>query len=528
MLSFVCSTRLFSQEIIWQKNFGGSDTDWCNEIITTQEGNLLAIGYSYSPASGNREAISKGFSDGWLVKINQATGAKILDKAYGGKYSETLMHIAENSDGMYYLGGESAAPKDGDKTEDSRGNDDYWILKLDQQLNVVWNKVYGGNDIDRINCIKATDDGGCLVGGFSYSYVSGDKTEDSRGQSDIWILKLNKNGDLEWQKTFGSTGLDNLSNIIKAVDGGYIICGTVASSAGGDLGTKRLNGLGEYWVIHISNQGNIIWQKTYGGDNGDNAPRIVQTQDNNYFIAGTSTSKATGDKAEAFSSFDGVWALKIDINGNILWQKNYEGNSSDFLDALICTSDGGFGLGISTYSSIGYDKTEANQGNNERDYWFIKLDNDGNVIWDKTIGGDDLENVTSLTQTNDGNFVIAGWSDSSASGNKTENTYGGRDYFVVKVKNSEKPEQQESSAVIYYPTFFTPNNDNINDFWKIDGTFKQAYIFNRYGKLLKVLNMNNKTWDGTCNGVMQPSDDYWVKIVNENDSIIKTHFTLKR
>ncbi len=159
----------------------------------------------------------------------------------GGSGSEALFSIVQTSDGGYILGGYSHSNISGDKTENSNGATDYWIVKTDARANIQWQNTIGGSGYDYLTSIDQTSDGGYILGGYSSSNISADKTENSIGNSDYWIVKTDSLGVIQWQNTIGGSELDVLSSIAQTSDGGYILGGYSNSDISGDK-TENSNG----------------------------------------------------------------------------------------------------------------------------------------------------------------------------------------------------------------------------------------------------------------------------------------------
>jgi hypothetical protein len=427
-----CSTRMSSQTIQWENTIGGNDTEWVDFIELSKDQNYILGGYSYSNISGDKNENSRGLSDYWFIKIDDTSGNLLWQKTIGGNSIDHLTSAKETTDGGYILGGSSSSGISGEKTQNSRGNDDYWVVKLDENRNIIWDKTYGGTGVDRLTSIIQTTDGGYLIGGSSDSDISAEKTDNSRGNIDIWIIKIDQSGDIMWQKTFGGSNSDWVQSLIETPDGGYILAGSSHSNISGEK-SENSRGLGDFWVLKIDNSGTIIWQKTIGGNNGDYAKSIIATSDGNYIIGGDSSSNISGDKTEkTVNNSTDVWLLKINDLGQILWQKNIGAESTEAFADIRMTSDNGFILGIMSYSGISGYKTEASKG--DRDYWTVKLDSTGKFEWDKTVGGDSSDQTQSIVQAKDGGYVTVGWSMSNISGDKTENKSGRQDFWVVKLQ----------------------------------------------------------------------------------------------
>lgn len=378
-----------------------------------------------------------------IAKVCSQAPTLSSNRLIGGSNLEQLSICIETSDGGYFLGGNSLSNISGDKTENSFNNSqDYWVLKLDAQFNIVWQRTLGGNFVDSdfqqefFRDGIQTQDGGFLIGGYSGSPISGNKTAAAKGEFDYWIIKLNSQGSVEWQNSYGGTGNDTLSSLMETSDGNYILGGTSNSNISGDK-TENSKGGNDCWIIKINSTGGIIWQKTIGGSDSDGVSSILQTTDGGFIVGANSSSSISGDKTENSFGFIDYWIFKIDANGIILWQKTIGGNQSDGIMSLLLLQDDTIIVAGNSDSSISGLKTEASRGS--FDYWILKLDSIGTIIWQKTMGGnnsDRIFNKKSIIQDLEGNFYITGSSDSNISGEKTENSRGLSDAWVLKLSAS--------------------------------------------------------------------------------------------
>jgi hypothetical protein len=191
------------------------------------------------------------------------------------------------------------------------------ILKLDSDGAVTWQKTYGGTDGEFAYSIRQTTDGGYIVSGYTHSFGAGGR--------DIWILKLDSAGAVTWQKTYGGTNIDEfLGNIQQTSDGGYIIPGFTLSFGGPDA-----------WILKLDSIGAVTWQKTYGGSYTEKARSIRQTADGGYIVLGYTFSPSTGVHSD-------LWILKLDSVGVVTWQKTYGGAGNEFPRSIQLTTDGGY------------------------------------------------------------------------------------------------------------------------------------------------------------------------------------------
>jgi len=437
---FVTLTHtLKSQTILWQKVIGGSSTDKISAAIIDNEGNILIAGTS------------------------------------GSDISEF-------------------------KSEDNLGNVDFWIVKMDQEANIIWENTIGGNAEDFAYCVQQTLDGGYIVGGYSFSDNSFDKTSDAFGEQDYWVVKLDYDGNVEWDKSFGGYDEDLLFDIEVTSDGGYILMGESGSDDNGNKTLERCFSAiswPDYWFLKLDAEGEIVWQNMVGGITNDWGREIVNTSDGNYIIAGRTDADIDCEKtADNLGAID-YYLTKIDPDGNYIWQKEYGGDNNDFLEGIIPTSDNGFLLVGYSGSDISDSKTEGNIGNTGyMDYWVIKLDHYGEIQWQNTIGGKSTDALLNCTQTIDGGYLLAGYSNSEIFADKTEAPYGNHDYWFVELN------------------VFGEVVDDFTIGGSSDDFLVEALQTNDYGYLLLGYSESNLTGIKTVAGL--GSDDIWmVKIAHD-------------
>lgn len=197
----------------------------------------------------------------------------------------------------------------GDKTEPHRGGNDYWIIKMDGSGNLQWDATYGGNDSDVLRNILQTADGGFLAAGYSKSNISGDKTENSRGDYDQWILKLDGSGNLDWQKTIGGSAIDYPRDVKQVADGSYIVASWSNSNASGEK-TENSNGGYDYWLMRLSSAGGIIAQNSIGGSGDESGPYVIPLANGNLAMFCSSDSNISGDKGDDSRGLDDYWVFE--------------------------------------------------------------------------------------------------------------------------------------------------------------------------------------------------------------------------
>lgn len=399
------------------------------------DGGYILGGYSNSTNTGDKIEVGNGYYDYWVIKLD-STGSVIWQNTIGGNYDDYLFDIIQTIDGGFLLGGFSASNLSGDKTEGYLGGNDFWIIKLDSLGNIEWQNTIGGSYTDQFS-MEQTLDGGYILGGSSKSGISADKTEACIGGFDYWILKIDITGNIEWQHTFGGNLDDELTSIQQTTDNGYILGGYSLSGLSGDKTEASIGGF-DYWIVKLDSSGSIQWQQTIGGNLDDKLRSIKQNMDGGYILCGYSYSDASGDKTEAsigpFGYAD-YWIVKINVVGEIEWQHTIGGDMNDIAWDISQCFDGGYIVGGYSFSGVSGDKTEENQGNS--DYWIVRLNEAGNIVWQKTIGGNSFDVLFSIEITSDGGTILGGYSNSQISGDKTEGNIGAgtsyADYWVVKL-----------------------------------------------------------------------------------------------
>ena len=413
----------------WQNTIGGSANDGLTSLTSLSDGGFIAIGASESNISGDKTENSQGDYDYWIVKLDDS-GNIVWQNTIGGSGTDVIQSIQETNDGNLICAGYSNSNISGDKTENAIGGYDYWILKLDALGNILWQNTIGGDGNDVAYTIEQTTDGGYICGGQSISDISGDKTENSNGDNDYWIIKLDENGQIEWQNTIGGDNDDRLFATHQTDDGGYICAGNSMSNASGDKAENAI-GFMDYWVVKLDASGNIQWENTIGGDDDERLYSIQQTTDGGYICGGGSPSNISGDKTENSNGQMDYWVVKLNASGAIEWQNTIGGSDWDNLIYAQQTSDGGYICGGESSSNISGDKTENSKG--QKDYWAIKLNNTGEIVWQKTLGGSLDDIIYTIEQTPGNGYIIGGYSDSNTSGDKTEDSNGADDFWIVKI-----------------------------------------------------------------------------------------------
>lgn len=349
---------------------------------------------------------------------------------FGGSGNDIAYSMDATPDGGYIIGG-STTSNDGDVSP-GLGGLDAWIIKVSPAGNLVWKKTYGGSGDDVIEALRVTSDGGCIFAASSSS-ANGDVTG-FHGLQDFWIVKLDSSGTLQWEKCFGGTLADIPYAIDLTSDSGCIVAGTTYSNNGN---VTLQHGGGDYWVIKLSKSGALQWQKTFGGSAFDFAHAVVQARDGGYLVSGYARS-SNGDVLLNNGQED-MWILKLDANGNMIWQKTYGGTGGEGANSACQTSDGGYILAGVTHSF----NIDVIGNHGIHDFWVVKIDSVGNSQWKECLGGSQEDNANCIKQTSDNGYIVTGISEST-DGDVISNNHGGGDYWVVKLNQGGAIEWQET------------------------------------------------------------------------------------
>ena len=373
-----------------------------------------------------------GVVDVWVIKL-AFDGNIQWQKTLGGSSIEVGNSIQKTTDGGFIIAGYTLS-NDGD-VSGNHGSTDCWIVKLDSNGDIQWQKTLGGSQEDRATAIQQTQDGGYIFAGHTNS--SDGDVSTNHGVNDFWVVKLSSTGTIEWEKALGGTGADEAYSISQTSDGGYVIGGATRSNNGDVSGN---NGNTDYWVVKLTNSGTIEWQKALGGTGADDGRLAYQTSDGGYLVAGT---QGSGDGQVSVSlGWTDYWIVKLNQTGDIQWEKSLGGSEQDVLGALLLTEDGGCVLSGFTESKDG----DVMNNNVIFDIWVVKLNILGEIQWSKAIGGSLADFSGKIHETSDGGYVLAGTTESldgDVSGN-----HGIYDCWVVKLSPESSPTSEVHAKIL--------------------------------------------------------------------------------
>ncbi|MEY3386754.1 MAG: hypothetical protein RIR53_1565 [Bacteroidota bacterium] len=368
--------------ILWQRSYGGTGNDGTSTLIETADGSLVFTGGTMSTdldVTDKRGGADN--SDLWVTKVN-SRGVVLWKRVLGGTSADEASSIIEASDGTLWVAGETSsndvdvAVKRGDAA-----NKDVWVIKLDAMGNLLWEKTIGGSNVDGAADIVQSADGSIVMAG-STSSNTGD-VQDKRGglsDSDIWVVKLNVDGSIVWQKTLGGSRSDFANSIVARPDGSLLVAGTT-ESVDIDVTSKR-GGQGNYdvWLMKLDANGTLLWQKTLGGTLDDFAASIIETKDGSLILAASTRSKDLDVSGRRLILAESdVWVVKLTADGQIVWQRTLGGSMDDVASSIIETSDESYVVAGFT-SSRGIDVQNKRGGSGNKDFWVFKLSSNGVVL----------------------------------------------------------------------------------------------------------------------------------------------------
>jgi hypothetical protein len=301
--------------------------------------------------------------------------------------------LIELNDGGYLIAGNT-----------SLLGDDYsnaLLIKIDHTGKEMWKKDYTFSSVDRLNMVKQLQDGSLVAVGFTMSSIN--------SSSDIFIIKTDSQGNLEWQKSYGDDQDEKANSIDISIDGGFIISGEVIN---------QNTGFSLCYLIKIDDEGELNWSNTFGGSQSDNGLSVVSTNDAGFAITGMTRSSGDSD--------GDVWLIKVNGNGEMEWERTYGGNETEYGRTIQQTDDGGYII-IGQTESFGLGFNDA---------YLIKTDSEGNEIWSQTFGGQGTDHGRQVVSTLDAGYLISGYTDSFG-------TLGGFNFWLVKANSLGEIEWQK-------------------------------------------------------------------------------------
>lgn len=413
--------RIARIETSWEKALGGSRSEYTSNIIQTDDGSYLVAGNSYSQ-DGDVQG-NNGAQDAWVLKIT-STGEIVWQYAFGGSSYDEALALLQMSSGTFLVAGATGS-LDGDVEPAIRiGNSDQqdiWMIRLDAYGQILDQHCFGGSGTEWIRDIQETGDGGYILAATSNS--SDIQLDHNHGGVDFWIVKLNASLDIEWQKSYGGSVYDDAYCIQQTPDGGYIVCGDTGSA---DEDVSGFHGWVDGWILKLDVNGNIEWKKCYGGSRTEWFHHIITTADGGYAVAGASESN-NGDVMSDTEKWK-AWILKLNQSGDILWQKCIGSPGGTWSHSILELEDGSF-MVFCDQEAEGGDVTENYGGT---DWWIVKLTPEGELDWEKSLGGSGIDYARCMIRTRDSQYLLAG--DVESNDGDFVGNHGEKDIWLLKFR----------------------------------------------------------------------------------------------
>ena len=342
-------------------------------------------------------------------------------KTFGGSNEDIAHAVIETEDGGFAVFGNTKSV-DGDVTDKTIEESDLWLLKFNVEAELEWTKTYGGSGDDRGHSLIQMNDGGFMLLGYSQSEDG--LGSNNEGQHDNWVLRVDAQGVFMWERSFGYGGHDHAYSIIKTADGGALFNGfldvTASNGAGNSVADRSgsLHGVGEFWCHKINSEGVVEWRNYYGGTSNDRSYDATELANGNFVLVGTSESVDV-DITDPQGSYD-VWVVTIDATGNLLWEKSLGGSEIDGANAVLQNAEGNIVVFGNSFSSDG----DRSFSKGSSDFWIATLSPSGALLSEDSFGGSSFDLGRGLASGSDGVLWLAGYSRSSdgdVSSNKGDN-----------------------------------------------------------------------------------------------------------
>jgi hypothetical protein len=510
----LCLTPLLglSQGITQQFGLGGSESESPIGLSFGPDGSLFLLSTSRSPNSGSIDINDVPQIEAYFHLTKLLPDFSVVwQKGYGGNGSDGPSSILAVQDGFILGGSTTSAQNTGNKTAPVYGQSDYWLLKINYDGEIIWQQTYGGSNGQSLRSIISLGNNEYLLSGSSRSNASGVKTENSYGGSDYWLIKINGQGDIIWDKTIGSSGDENLINSILLPNNTILVCGTSTGLTASGLKTEPNNSvLEDIWLVCLDLNGNILWDRVLGGVHFEEYGTVTASNEAIYALI-DSWSDVSGQRTAPRKGGRDVWVVKLDFDGTLLWDKAFGGSGVELVRDAFWDNDRIFVASASS-SNISFDKTEDSKGG--FDYWPFTLTLDGDVIEDITLGGDQNDEARKIVKHHDKVYIL-GASDSGISGDKTSINHGWDDIWLVEIDAAtlKVPAHFAPERIAVYPNPFTS---------EIHVNFEELHVHrieltDNTGKLIQSFEINHSN---TSSIVIEtgelPNGTYHVRLISKH------------
>ncbi|WP_276833625.1 T9SS type A sorting domain-containing protein [Chryseobacterium cucumeris] len=471
---FLCTiTSISAQEVLWQKDIKSSAQDFLSQITTTIDGQYLITGSSIQTNKLRQNSKQNNGYDFHLIKLNQQ-GEQVFEKYFSGNNHDYLSSTVTTQDGGFLISGTSYSGKGFDKKEDSKGSSDIWLIRINEFGDELWQKTLGSSSDEEARAVIQTIDQGFFVAGNVQNSSKG------YGSKDVLIIRLDKDGKVLSEQTFGGRGLDEVEKMIPTRDGGALLGIYSRSSISGTKKTENF-GEGDYWIVKLDKNGKVEWEKNFGGK-GDDHLRTLALTSNGFIIGGESRSERLGNKTVGLEEGTDLWLISLNEKGDEQWQKSYNFKNRDILMGMsvLHSADDKSSKGILLG---GYTQAEGRIQTDDETFWMLYLDQNGNEQWRKYVKGESRkkeERLSDLKLNRDGSIVMAGTS---------AEELGKENWKIVKLGDRQVDQLIEKYDIKIYPN---PVSDYA--YVEIGFDFKEADIllYDMSGRQLQSLKTKNK------------------------------------
>ncbi|WP_330747614.1 T9SS type A sorting domain-containing protein [Chryseobacterium sp. CP-77] len=470
----LCAVLGSAQDLVWQKNIKSSTQDFLSQITATIDQQYLITGSSIQSDKLQQSSKQNNGYDFHLVKLNQR-GEEVWEKYFSGQNHDYLSATVTTQDGGFLLAGTSYSGKGLDKKEDSKGGSDIWLIRINEFGDELWQKTLGSSSDEEARAVIQTTNLGFFVVGNVQNAAKG------YGSKDVLITKLDKDGKELSHLILGGKGLDEVEKMIPTKDGGALLGIYSRSNTGGTKKTENF-GEGDFWVVKLSKDNKVEWEKNFGGK-GDDYIRTLALTSTGFIIGGESRSERSGNKTVGLEEGTDLWLISLNERGDEQWQKSYNFKNRDIL------------MGMSVLHSVddksskgillgGYTQAEGRIQTDDETFWMLYLDQNGNEQWRKHVKGESRqreERLSDLKLNRDGSIILAGTS---------AEELGKENWKIVKLGDKQLDQLIEKYDIKIYP-------NPVSDYAYVEiafNDFKEADIllYDMSGRQLQSLKTKNR------------------------------------